>query len=171
MEAVDTLSTYGASAFATVAELSTLTIVAVGVCVVLFIAALRLGKEILVSLILALYIGYLAQSVFPYYDALFSLGSEMIIRSVVLSLLTVGAFLVIRRVMWVDFTEGGAKWLDAGLLSIAATFLLAAIVYAIFPTLETPLISTSITAWLSNPTFLFFWILAPLGAIFVASRQ
>lgn len=171
MEAVDTLSTYGASAWSSVATFSTLTFVAVGLFVFLFLLALHKGRENIVSLILAFYFAYLAQDIFPYYDSLFSFGSEMVIRCAVFLGLATLAFIVFRRVMWVGYDEGGVRWIDAALLALTAILLMAAIFFALFPQFHMPLINSSVTSILSNPSFLFFWILAPLGAIFIASRQ
>lgn len=173
--ATGTLTTYSKDVFSLVAEVSTITFVVLGVLFALLILALHFGKEFVISLNFGLYLGYLAYRNFPYLTKARELGGDYPdwwFDIAIFIGFTLFAFFIIRRVIGSDFSFGGeTRWLDALLLSVSTTLLIAALTYALFPIPHTPILTPLVTDWLSDPGLFFWWLIIPLISIFIVSRR
>jgi len=138
---------------------------------ILFFFALRAGRAMLVSFILALYVGYAFFTVFPYKE-LFIIGDTALARSVAGVLLfgvfTFFPYMLLRRVS----TNGSMRIhaLTLGLLALVAGGFVLAIGYQVLDIASLVPLTPSLNALFAPDQYFFWWFLAPLIGIFLVAR-
>jgi len=106
--------------------------------ILLFIFALRYGKESILSLIFSLYVGLLVFLHFPYMEQFLffkeSATQLLLSKALIFLVFVVISYVILNRVVYSDYSPGvPGRWFEAGLLSGAAILLLLAFSYQILP--------------------------------------
>jgi len=137
----------------------------------LFFFALRAGRAMLVSFILALYVAYALFAVFPYKE-LFIVGDTPLVRSVAGILLfgvfTFFPYMLLRRVS----TSGSMHIhpLMLALLALVTGGFVLALGYHVLDIAALVPLTPSLDALFAPDTYFFWWFAAPLVGIFLTAR-
>ena len=137
----------------------------------LFFFALRAGRALLVSLILALYVGFALFTVFPYKE-LFLVGDTPLVRAVagiaLFAVFTFIPYVLLRRVS----TSGSLQMnpLALGVLALATGGFVLALGYHVLNIAAIIPLTPSLDALFAPDQYFFWWFVAPLVGIFVATR-
>lgn len=171
-----TLDTYFAEGVAKAASLgiSGDLLIIGGLFVALFALSLRYGKNASISLIVGTFIALVLYTNFPYADRLqfFSgpRGAFYSFAAIFFASLAIG-YMVMSRFLPPDFSaRTPGRILDAGLLAAATTGLLVVLSYHVLPIDPLYRFAPSVDAFFAAPELLFWWLIASLAAIFVATR-
>lgn len=137
----------------------------------LFFFALRAGRALLVSLILALYVGFALFTVFPYKE-MFLVGDTPLVRAVagiaLFAVFTFIPYVLLRRVA----TSGSLQMnpLALGVLALATGGFVLALGYHVLNIAAIIPLTPSLDALFAPDQYFFWWFVAPLIGIFVATR-
>lgn len=176
MNMVSNVSSYIKEASSFFSELSIASLVALLTTAALFVFALRYGKDRMIALIFSLYISLLLYIHFPYIDKLLLFkGSDIKIllsNAIIFFTFVVVVYVIIERVIFADYPNRGMmRFIEALLLSLAATSLLLAFAYNILPIASFYSFSPPIELLFSSSIFFFWWLIVPLASIlFLAKR-
>ncbi len=176
MNIVSTVSSYIKEFSFFFSELSIASLVAILTATALFVFAIRYGKDRMIALIFSLYISLLIYIHFPYTDK-FSLftGSDIKIllsNAIIFFAFVIGVYIIIERVIFTDYPDRGIRrFIEASLLSLAATSLLIAFAYNVLPIASFYSFAPPIKLLFSSSDFFFWWLSVPLLSIlFLAKR-
>lgn len=137
----------------------------------LFLFAWRVGRAMLVSLILALYVGFGFFTVFPYKEA-FIIGDTPLVRAVagilLFAVLTFFPYVLLRRVSSSGNMRIGPVML--GILALITGGFVLALGYHVLNIAAVIPTTPSLDALFGPDKYFFWWFLAPLVGIYVTSR-
>lgn len=137
----------------------------------LFLFAWRAGRAMLISLILALYVGFAFFSVFPYKEA-FIIGDTPLVRSVasilLFAVLTFFPYALLRRVSTSSNIRISPVML--GILAFITGGFVLALGYHVLNIAAVIPLTPSLDALFGPDKFFFWWFLAPLVGVYVTSR-
>lgn len=137
----------------------------------LFFFALRAGRAMLISLILALYVGFALFSVFPYKE-LFLIGDTPLVRAVagiaLFSVFTFFPYVLLRRVS----TSGTIRInpLVLALLTLVTGGFVLALGYHVLNIAAVIPLTPSLDALFAPDKYFFWWFLAPLIGVYATAR-
>ena len=176
MELFSNVNSLGANAGSLAANISLTTAVVAGIFVALFFFALRYGKDRIIALIFALYIGLLAFLYFPYGEKIIELipseNGDALPQAILFMGFVIVGYLAVYRSIFAEFPRGGMRYLQAMLFSAAATALLLAFSYAILPIANTYNFDLPVSAVVfERPEYFFWWLAAPLLVVFLFGRD
>lgn len=138
---------------------------------VLFFFALRTGRSMLISLILALYVGFALFTVFPYKET-FLIGDTPVMRAVagmvLFALFTFFPYVLLRRVS----SAGSMRILPAmlALLTLATAGFVLALGYHVLNIAAVIPLTPSLDALFAPDRYFFWWFVAPLLGIYLTAR-
>ena len=168
MDALNSLATGGLSEImAFVGNFLVLILLAVA----LFFFAVRAGRALLISLILALYVGFALFTVFPFKE-MFLVGDSALARAVAGMVLfvvfTVFPYILLRRVS----TTGSLSInpISLALLALATGGFVLALGYHVLDIASVIPLTPSLDALFAPEGYFFWWFLAPLAGIFITTR-
>ena len=168
MDALNSLATGGLSEImAFVGNFLVLILLAVA----LFFFAVRAGRALLISLILALYVGFALFTVFPYKET-FLVGDSALARAVagmvLFAVFTVFPYILLRRVS----TTGSLSInpISLALLALATGGFVLALGYHVLDIASVIPLTPSLDALFAPEGYFFWWFLAPLAGIFITTR-
>lgn len=137
----------------------------------LFFFALRAGRAMLISLILALYVGFALFSVFPYKE-MFLIGDTSLVRSVagiaLFGVFTFFPYVLLRRVS----TSGTVHInpLVLALLTLVTGGFILALGYHVLNIAAVIPLTPSLDALFAPDKYFFWWFLAPLIGVYTTAR-
>ncbi len=136
------------------------------------IVALIKGKQTLINVILGLYFALLLSIEFPYYESLIGSSSsaktESIIMLAVFAVFAVLSTLLFNHLMPREFEESSFQGFGHKLLfALSATVLVMAFSFQVLPVTEFLTPGTPIQFLFAPPEYFFWWLLLPLGALFL----
>ena len=137
----------------------------------LFFFALRAGRAMLISLILALYVAFALFSVFPYKD-LFLIGDTPLVRAVagiaLFAVFTFFPYVLLRRVS----TSGSIHInpLVLALLTLVTGGFVLALGYHVLDIAAVIPLTPSLDALFAPDQYFFWWFLAPLIGVYATAR-
>lgn len=137
----------------------------------LFFFALRAGRAMLISLILALYVGFALFSVFPYKE-LFLIGDTPLVRAVagiaLFAVFTFFPYVLLRRVS----TSGTIRInpLVLALLTLVTGGFVLALGYHVLNIAAVIPLTPSLDALFAPDKYFFWWFLAPLIGVYATAR-
>lgn len=135
------------------------------------ILALAKGKQTLINIIMALYLGLLLSLRFPYYDSLIAgvgPGAESMIRIVVFSFFAVISFWLFGRLMPREFDEKTFQGFGMKILfALAATALVMSFSYNVLPITQFITPGSPIQALFAPQEYFFWWLLTPIVILFL----
>jgi hypothetical protein len=137
----------------------------------LFLFALKAGRDALVAAILALYIGFALYILFPYAGAL-AVGDSAVTKSIsaiVLYVVFTGiAYYIVRRVSGSVLLLGG----NAGAIALAllTSGFLIALAYHSFSVEDVYAFTPTIKTYFAPAQYFFWWFSAPLAGVLVLAR-
>lgn len=141
------------------------------IAVALFFFALRAGRAMLISLILALYVGFALFTVFPYKE-MFLVGDSALVRAVAgIALFAVFSFvpyLLLRRV-----STSGSLHINPivlGLLALVTGGFVLALGYHVLDIAAVIPLTPSLDALFAPDKYFFWWFVAPLIGVYAAAR-
>lgn len=168
MEALDVFATEG---FSDITAFVGNFLVLIILAVVLFFFALRAGRSLLISLILALYVGFALFSIFPYKET-FLIGDTSLARAVagivLFAVFTFVPFVLLRRV-----STSGAVFIHPialAFLTLATGGFILAIGYHVLNIAAVIPLTPALDALFSPDHLFFWWFIAPLVGIFLTTR-
>lgn len=168
MDALNSLATGGLSEImAFVGNFLVLILLAVA----LFFFAVRAGRALLISLILALYVGFALFTVFPFKE-MFLVGDSALARAVagmvLFAVFTVFPYILLRRVS----TTGSLSInpISLALLALATGGFVLALGYHVLDIASVIPLTPSLDALFAPEGYFFWWFLAPLAGIFITTR-
>jgi hypothetical protein len=168
MDALNSLATGG---FADIVAFIGNFLVLLIIAGILFFFALRTGRSMLISFILALYIGFALFTIFPYKEQ-FLIGDTSLTRAVagivLFVVLTVFPYVLLRRVS----TSGSMRIhpLTLGILALVTGGFVLALGYHVLDIASVIPLTPSLDALFAPDRYFFWWFVAPLVGIFVAAR-
>lgn len=139
--------------------------------VLLFFFALRAGRAMLISLILALYVGFALFSVFPFKE-MFLVGDTPLVRAVagiaLFAVFTFFPYVLLRRVS----TSGTIHInpLVLALLTLVTGGFVLALGYHVLNIAAVIPLTPSLDALFAPDKYFFWWVLAPLVGIYATAR-
>ncbi|NQV93399.1 hypothetical protein HQ403_02770 [Candidatus Kaiserbacteria bacterium] len=141
----------------------------------LFLFSVRYGKSSSTSLLLSLYVGILTFLSFPYLEeATFLKSSEVQVTISHIVLFLVLVFMihsVVRRFIFTEYSGSGfLKYGEMTILSGVTTALLFAFAYHTIPLATLYDFGDSIDSLFSSQYF-FWWLVAPMAALLLVSRE
>lgn len=141
----------------------------------LFVFSIWYGKSNSVSFLISLYIGILTFLSFPYLEESTLLkNSEAQITLSHIAIFLIGVSIIhsiVRRVIFTEYpSKKPLKYIEAGILSGAATLLLLAFAYHTIPLATLYDFGDSIDNLFSSQYF-FWWLVAPIVALLLISRE
>ncbi len=148
----------------------------VGVLVVLLLAfGIHYGRNAAITLIVALYIALALYANFPYTDRLVLLKNSahgvLYSHLVIFFLLMALGYAMLSRVLLPDFSaRTPGRILDSIILALTTAGLLVAFSYHIFPLDSIYNFGPAIDRLFASTTLFFWWLIAPLGAIYISTR-
>jgi len=150
-------------------------IIIFAVFVGLFFYSVQYGKSNIVSLLISLYVGILTFLSFPYLEEVtFLKSSEVQVTLSHIAVFIVGVLImhtIVRRVIYTEYSGSKLfRFMGAGLLSATITGLLFAFLYHTIPFATLYDFGDSIDNLFSSQYF-FWWLIAPIVALFITSRQ
>ena len=138
---------------------------------ILFFFALRTGRSMLISFILALYVGFALFTVCPYKEQ-FLIGDTPLVRAVC-GIVLFGVFAAFPYVLLRRVSTSGSMRIHPLTLAILAFvtggFVLALGYHVLNIAAVIPL-TPSLDALFAPDRFFFWWFVAPLVGVFVAAR-
>ncbi len=168
MDALNSLATGGLSEIiAFVGNFLVLILLAIA----LFFFAVRAGRALLISLILALYVGFALFTVFPYKE-MFLVGDSTLARAVagmvLFAAFTIFPYILLRRVS----TTGSLSInpISLALLALATGGFVLALGYHVLDIASVIPLTPSLDALFAPEGYFFWWFLAPLAGIFITTR-
>jgi hypothetical protein len=168
MDALNSLATGG---FSEIVAFVGNFLVLIVLAVVLFFFAVRAGRALLISLILALYVGFALFTVFPYKETLL-VGDSALARAVagivLFAAFTVFPYILLRRVS----TTGALSInpISLALLALATGGFVLALGYHVLDIASVIPLTPSLDALFAPDRYFFWWFLAPLAGIFITTR-
>lgn len=168
---MDALNAFATGGFADIIAFIGNFLVLLLLAAALFFFALRAGRALLVSLILALYVGFALFTVFPYKE-LFLVGDTPLVRAVagiaLFAVFTFIPYVLLRRVS----TSGSLQMnpLALGVLALATGGFVLALGYHVLNIAAIIPLTPSLDALFAPDQYFFWWFVAPLAGIFVATR-
>ncbi len=168
MDALNSLATGG---FSEIVAFVGNFLVLIVLAVVLFFFAVRAGRALLISLILALYVGFALFTVFPYKETLL-VGDSTLARAVagmvLFAAFTVFPYILLRRVS----TTGALSInpISLALLALATGGFVLALGYHVLDIASVIPLTPSLDALFAPDRYFFWWFLAPLAGIFITTR-
>lgn len=141
------------------------------IAAVLFFFALRVGRAMLISLVLALYVGFALFTVFPYKEMVL-VGDTPLVRAVagiaLFAVLTLFPYILLRRV-----STSGSLHINPIALAVLALvtggFVLVLGYHVLNISAVIPL-TPSLDALFAPDKYFFWWFLAPLVGVFITTR-
>ncbi|MES2668513.1 MAG: hypothetical protein V4644_02405 [Patescibacteria group bacterium] len=138
---------------------------------ILFFFALRAGRALLVSLILALYVGFALFTVFPYKELLI-VGDTSLVRAIcgiaLFGSFTLFPYLLLRRV-----SSTGSMRINPvalGLLALATGGFVLALGYHVLDIASVIPLTPSLDALFAPDQYFFWWFVAPLAGVYLTAR-
>lgn len=129
------------------------------------------GKQALINIILSLYLGLLLSLQFPYYEQIFSstgAGTESAVRIVIFIIFCTLSFVLFRRLMPREYDEKAFEGFKLKFLfALGGTVLVMAFSYNALPITEFITPGSPIQTLFSPPEYFFWWLLTPLGLLFL----
>lgn len=168
MDALNSLATGG---FSEIVAFVGNFLVLIVLAVLLFFFAVRAGRALLISLILALYVGFALFTVFPYKETLL-VGDSTLARAVagmvLFAAFTVFPYILLRRVS----TTGALSInpISLALLALATGGFVLALGYHVLDIASVIPLTPSLDALFAPDRYFFWWFLAPLAGIFITTR-
>ncbi len=138
---------------------------------ILFFFALRVGRSMLISLILALYVGFALFTVFPYKEMVL-IGDTPLTKAIcgiaLFAAFTLFPYVLLRRVS----TSGSMRINPVALaiLTLVTGGFVLALGYHVLHIADLIPLTPSLDALFAPDKFFFWWFLAPLGGIFLTVR-
>lgn len=168
---MDSLNSLATGGFGDIMSFVSNFLVLLVLAVVLFLLAMRAGRAMFISLVLALYAGFGLYTVFPYAKTLTAGDTATMATAsglLIFGLLTFFPYILIRRV-----ATSGLMHINPiimFLLSLVTAGFILALGYHLF-NLESILpLSASLKAIITPDKYFFWWFAAPLAGLFLASR-
>jgi len=141
---------------------------------ILFFFSTRYGKSNSVSLLISLYIGILAFLSFPFLEeATLLKSSEVQVTISHIAVFLIGVYIIhtiVRRIIFTEYSGKKSKYIEAGIISGAATMLIFAFAYHTIPLATLYDFGDSIDNLFSSQYF-FWWLMAPLAGLLLVSRD
>lgn len=168
MDALNSLATGG---FADIVSFIGNFLVLLIIAGILFFFALRTGRAMLISFILALYVGFALFTVFPYKEQ-FLVGDTALTRAVcgivLFGVFTFFPYVLLRKVS----TSGSMRIhpLTLGVLALVTGGFVLALGYHVLNIAAVIPLTPSLDALFAPDRFFFWWFAAPLIGVFVAAR-
>lgn len=138
----------------------------------LALLAMRSGGSGLISLNLSLYVAYAIYSVFPYRDAIISIGSTPLVQAmlsiVLFGMATVLPYLITVRLTSLQF--GGLSIIQNLLLSLLASGFLLALSYHVFDLSNIYTFSDPLNKLFEPEGYFFYWFVAPIIGVYFLAR-
>lgn len=139
--------------------------------VALFFFALRAGRSLLISLILALYVGFALFTVFPFTDS-FIVGetslANAVSRVVLFGVLTAIPFILLRRAS--GSTPIFIHPIGVAVLALASGGFILALGYHVLNIAAIVPLTPALDALFAPDKYFFWWFIAPLVGIFVTTK-
>lgn len=168
---MDMLNSFATGGFSEIMAFVGNFLVLILLAVALFFFAVRAGRALLISLILALYVGFALFTVFPFKD-MFLVGDSALARAVagmiLFGVFTVFPYILLRRVS----TTGALSInpISLGLLALATGGFVLALGYHVLDIASVIPLTPSLDALFAPEGYFFWWFLAPLAGIFITTR-
>lgn len=146
-------------------------LVLVVIAALLFFFALRAGRAMLISLILALYVGFALFTVFPYKE-MFIVGDSALVRAVagiaLFAVFTFFPYILLRRVA----TSGSMRInpLVLSLLALVTGGFVLALGYHVLDIAAVIPLTPSLDALFAPDKYFFWWFVAPLIGVYATAR-
>lgn len=147
-------------------------LVLIVVTVILFFFSLRQGASGLISLNLALYVGYGIYTVFPYRDAIIGVGDTAVTQAI----LSVGLFIVLTAIPFVVALRltapsfGALSIIHDLTLSLLAAGFVMALAYHVFDISNIYTFSAPLDSLFAPEGYFFYWFVAPLVGLYFLAR-
>lgn len=129
------------------------------------------GKQMVINLILSLYLGLLLSLQFPYFDQIFTDSSPQTISIAKIAtfvVFTLLSYLLFSRLMPRAYDEKAFEGFKLKFLfALGGTILVMAYSYNALPITEFITPGSPIQALFAPPEYFFWWMLAPLGLLFL----
>lgn len=139
---------------------------------VLFFLAQRQGASGLISLNIALYVGYGIYTVFPYKDAVIGIGDTAVIQAtisvILFAIATLLPFIVAIRLTNNSF--GSLSLIHDTILSVLAAGFLMALAYHVFDISNIYHFSEPLNLLFAPEGYFFYWFVAPLVGLYFLAR-
>jgi hypothetical protein len=142
----------------------------------LFVYGFYFGKDRIIAFIFSLYAAFVLYSYFPYVRqlSLFNRSNEQLVLSqlLIFAVLFFFALSVMKHLVIADFPYARTrKLLELSILSVSAIVLLAVLVYHIVPVERLHNFSGVFDTLFAQTRYVFWWLAAPLVAIFFVTRR
>lgn len=168
---MDSLTTFASGGFADMATFVGNFLVLLVIAAALFFFALRAGRSLFISLILALYVGFALFTVFPYKE-LIIVGETPLVRAVagiaLFAAFTFFPYILLRRV-----SSSGAMRINpltlAALTLVTGGFVLALGYHILNIGAVIPL-TPSLDLLFAPDKYFFWWFVAPLIGVYLTAR-
>lgn len=168
---MDSLNTLATGGVADIASFIGNFLVLLLVAAALFFFAMRAGRSLLISLILALYVGFALFTVFPYKELLI-VGDTPLMRAVsgiaLFAVFTFFPYILLRRV-----SSSGSMHINpvtlAALTLVTGGFVLALGYHILNIGAVIPL-TPSLDMLFAPDKYFFWWFLAPLVGVYITAR-
>ncbi len=168
---MDSLNQFATGGFADIIAFVGNFLVLLIIAAVLFFFALRVGRAMLISFILALYIGFALFTVFPYKDLLI-IGDTPLMRAVsgmlLFAVFTFAPYVILRRVSTSSSMRINPFTLS--LLALVTGGFVLALGYHVLNIAALIPLTPSLDALFAPDKYFFWWFVAPLVGIFVTAR-
>lgn len=168
---MDMLNSFATGGFSEIMAFVGNFLVLILLAVALFFFAVRAGRALLISLILALYVGFALFTVFPFKD-MFLVGDSALARAVA-GMVLFGAFTVFPYILLRRVSTTGALSINPislGLLALATGGFVLALGYHVLDIASVIPLTPSLDALFAPEGYFFWWFLAPLAGIFITTR-
>ena len=168
---MDFLNSLSAGGLTDVVGFVTNFLVLIIVAALLFFFALRAGRALLISLILALYIGFALFSVFPYKE-LVIIGDTPLVRAVcsiaLFAVFTFFPYMLLRRVSSTGMMRINPFML--ALLALVTGGFVLALGYHVLNIASVIPLTPALDALFAPDKYFFWWFVAPLIGTYITSR-
>ncbi|KND47363.1 MAG: hypothetical protein AB199_02960 [Parcubacteria bacterium C7867-004] len=167
---MDFINTYATGGLGDIISFASNFLVLIVLTVVLFLFAMRAGRAVFTSLVIALYAGYGLYTVFPYKEMLAGSGGTVATASnLVLFLgLSFVPYLLLRKIA----TSGLMRInpLIMIILSVATAGFILVLGYQSFDLGSLLPLTPMLESILMPEQYFFWWLVAPLAGLFIAAR-
>lgn len=137
-----------------------------------YMFAMREGGAGVISLNIALYCGYAIYSVFPYRDAVITIGATPLVQAILAVVLFIAAtalpFMISMRLTAPSF--GTLSFFQGLALSLVAAVFLLALAFHVFQISDIYTFSDPLRQLFAPEGFFFYWFIAPLAGLYFLAR-
>lgn len=168
---MDSLNAFATGGFGEIVGFFGNFLVLLVIAALLFFFALRAGRSLLISLILALYVGFALFTAFPYKE-MFIIGDTPLVRAVagiaLFAVFTFFPYILLRRIA--STARMQINPLTLSILALVTGGFVLALGYHVLNIAAVIPLTPSLDALFAPDKYFFWWFLAPLVGTYVTAR-